>query len=439
MTEQASAPVRFSPSTWRLWSLPRHVVVYLAVVELAAVIVLAATLRLVPITPRALVWFGMLVAGMLVHLEASRRIERLREIAAERKPHTHPQDVWFFAALLLLPPPLVAAVVAISYCYSWLRVYQGRPPAHRKIFSAATVILACWAAGLVLSTARPVNGPLITGLDGPKGLGLLVTAALLYFVCNYGLVVVVVILTNPQEPGRGALGNLTDVLIISGAVGLGTALALVMTTRPWLMPILVCTALALHVGLLLPQFQTASRTDAKTGLATGVAWHEQAEHELTRAHATGDGLGVLMIDLDHFKRVNDRYGHLAGDQVLRAVAASLQRDLRSYDLVGRFGGEEFVVLIPGATVDSVYSTAERVRLSVSLLRVTASTLTDGEITIPNVTASVGAAVYPATATDLTGLLQAADAAVYAAKNTGRNKTCLAPAAISAVTEDNPRP
>jgi diguanylate cyclase (GGDEF)-like protein len=430
MTGEASGPSRYSPRSWRLWSLPRHVVVYLAVVELGAVVVLAATSQLVQITPHALLWFGMLVAGMLVHLEASRRIERAREIAAERKPHTHPQDVWFFAALLVLPPPLVAAVIVISYGYAWARVYQGRPPAHRKVFNAATVILACWAAGLVLTNAGHATrvAPLITGLDGPKGLGLLVTAALLYFVCNYGLVVVVVILTNPQQPGRAALGNLTDVLIISGAVGLGTALALVMTTRPWLMPILVCTALGLHVGLLLPQFQTASRTDAKTGLATGVAWHEQAEHEVTRAHVTGDTLGVLMVDLDHFKHVNDRYGHLAGDQVLKAVAAALQRDLRNYDLVGRFGGEEFVVLIPGATPDSVYSTAERVRLSISLLRVTAVTLTDGEITIPNVTASVGAAVYPGTASDLSGLLQAADAAVYAAKNTGRNKTCLAPVA-----------
>ncbi|HEX9338060.1 MAG TPA: GGDEF domain-containing protein, partial [Pseudonocardiaceae bacterium] len=213
-------------------------------------------------------------------------------------------------------------------------------------------------------------------------------------------------------------------------VGVGTALALVMTTRPWLMPVLVCTALALHVGLLLPQFQTASRTDPKTGLANGVAWHEQAEYELARANATGDTLAVLMIDLDHFKHVNDHYGHLAGDHVLKAVAAALQRDLRSYDLVGRFGGEEFVVLIPGATADTVYSAAERVRLSIGLLRVTTTTLAGGEVTIPNVTASVGAALYPATAGDLTGLLQAADAAVYAAKNTGRNKTCVAPATIS---------
>ena len=400
---------------------------YLVTVELAAGAVVAATLVLAPITTHALVWFGMLVAGMLVHLESCRRIERLREIAAEGKPHIHPQDVWFFAALLLLPPPLVLAVIVISYGYSWLRIYQARPPAHRKVFSAATVILACWSAGLVLSLAtRAHAAPLISGLDGPAGLGLLITAALLYFVVNYGLVVVVVILTNPHQPGRIALGNLTDQLIINGAVGLGTALALVMFTRPWLMPILVFTALALHVGLLLPQVQTASRTDAKTGLVNGVAWHEHAEHELKRAEATGESLGVLMIDLDHFKHVNDRYGHLAGDHVLRAVATALQRDLRSYDVVGRFGGEEFVVLIPGATADTIYGTAERVRMSICMLAVTTATLADGEVTIPNLTASVGAAVFPTTASDLTGLLQAADAAVYAAKNTGRNKTCLAP-------------
>ena len=125
-TNQASGSARYSPRAWRVWSLPRHVLVYAAVVELAAVLV--TIVPLVPVTPHALLWFGMLVAGMLANLEASRRIERVRTTAAERKPYVHPQDVWFFAALLLLPQPLVAAVIAISYGYSWARVCQDGHP-----------------------------------------------------------------------------------------------------------------------------------------------------------------------------------------------------------------------------------------------------------------------------------------------------------------------
>src|SRR6185312_8514453 len=87
--------------------------------------------------------------------------------------------------------------------------------------------------------------------------------------------------------------------------------------------------------------------DGKTGLLNAAAWHAQAERALRRASRHDGAKGVLVLDLDHFKSVNDTYGHLAGDQVLAAVAAALRTEVRDRDLVGRFGGEEFVILLIG--------------------------------------------------------------------------------------------
>lgn len=418
---------RFDPRHWSLWSLDRPVLAYLAVVEAAALIVIASTARLIPVTGQTLMTFGLLTAGMLVHEEASRGIERIREIAREGSPHTHPQSIWFFAAVLLLPPPLIAAVIAISYAYLWLRVYHQRPPLHRKIFSASTVVLGCCAARLVLAaTTDNRTLPPMAALNGPVGLGVLVGAALMYWLVNYALVVAVIIMTNPDQPARRALGDATEQLIIGASVGLGFAVALIMVTRPWLLPILLLTVLAIHIGLLVPQYRTAARTDAKTGLVESVFWHELAAHQLARAKATSSTVGVLFLDLDHFKQINDRYGHLAGDDVLRAVAHAMKRVTRSEDLVGRWGGEEFAVLIPNTTSETIVDTAERLRIAISQITVTTTAIGGAEVTIDALTASVGAAIYPTTASDLDVLLLSADTALYQAKDQGRNQVQVSP-------------
>jgi diguanylate cyclase (GGDEF)-like protein len=417
-------------------ALPWSVRTYVLAVDALAVVAFLLTMHVAPVNHQSLVWFGVLVVAMVVHLEVSRRLERIRELSAEGVGHSHPQDVWIFAALLLLPPPLVTAVILVSYGYSWVRVYERRPPMHRKVFSAATVMLSCWAAGAVLGVSAPLHTrPLVDALHGPVGLAALVAAAVLYVVINYGLVWVVIRMTRLDDGTPG--GSFVDQLVVEGAVGLGTAVALVMTVRPWLMPILLCTALALHVGTLLPQFRAASRKDQKTGLVSATFWHEMADRQIARARATEHTIGVLMVDLDLFKRINDRYGHLAGDQVLKAVASAMRREVRRYDIIGRFGGEEFAILVPDAEVATIRGTAERVRGAIAELSVPVDCIDGTSTVINDLTASVGASVYPDTATDLTGLMMAADAALYLAKHSGRDQTRLAGEVAGAASTPEP--
>lgn len=411
------------PRRWKLWSLPPVVLAYVLTIAAVAALVSLATARLTPVDARSWFWFLALVAGALVHMEAARGIERIREISVTgREPHAQMQSVWQFAGVLVLPMPLVVLLVVSIYLHAWLRVYKRRAVLYRKLFSAATVVLGCAAAQWALhmfSASAPSE------LDGPRGLLALVVAGFLYWFVNYALVVAAIVMTNPANPVRTALGHASDVLIVTASVGLGSGMAIIATARPWLSPVLLLTILALHMGLLLPQFRAAARTDAKTGLVDATFWHDVAARELTRAKRLGSTVGVLILDLDHFKLINDTYGHLAGDRVLRAIADAVKHAVRSYDLVGRFGGEEFAVLLPGVGTDEVRTAAERIRFDIARLEVPVIDRGGVPRVINGLTASVGAAVFPDTATELSPLLLAADEALYQAKNSGRDRVATA--------------
>ncbi|MCP2197063.1 diguanylate cyclase (GGDEF) domain-containing protein [Lentzea flava] len=410
------------PRRWKLWSLPPLVLAYVVTVDGAASLVTVATARTTPVDVLAWTWFFLLAGGAVVHLEAAQGIERIRELSAEGSPHAHMQSVWLFAGVLALPAPLLVLLIAISFGHEWLRVYKRRAVLHRKVFSAATVVLGCVAAQQVLelfSATRPLD------LTGPRGLIALVLAGFVYWFVNYAMVVLAIVMTNRQNTVRTALGHASDQLIIAASIGLGSGFAIIMTARPWLTPMLLLTVLALHMGLLLPQFRVAARTDSKTGLVDATFWHDVAGREIERARRLVSTVGVLILDLDHFKQINDTYGHLAGDRVLRAVADALKHSVRSYDLVGRFGGEEFAVLLPGVSTDEVRATAERIRFEIASLHIVVVDRLGRDQVVNGLTASVGAAVFPDTATELSPLLLAADEALYQAKSNGRDRVATA--------------
>jgi diguanylate cyclase (GGDEF)-like protein len=397
------------------------VVGYVLVVDLAAVAVLISTSRLVGVHPRDWAWLAVLAAGSALHIEGARGIERLREIAAEGVPYVNLKGMWTFAGVLVLPPTLAGLLIALTYTHSWFRLRRVTP--HRWIFSAATIVLAGAAAGVCLVAIAPANYPGYPG--GYLGLVAVTVAGLAYWFANYALVVGAVLLSNPEANARAALGRLSDQAIVAGSLGLGVAAASLLLHDPWFVVVLLLTILGLHRALLVGQFQTAARTDPQTGLANSVFWHEMARKELARAERTKAPLGIVFLDLDHFKSVNDTYGHPAGDQVLKAIANALRRELRTDDLVGRFGGEEFAVLLPGTGPADTTATGERLRQRIETLRVQLSTST-GEVRLSDLTCSVGAATYPASGTTLEQLILAADTATYTAKNAGRNRVVTAP-------------
>jgi diguanylate cyclase (GGDEF)-like protein len=234
----------------------------------------------------------------------------------------------------------------------------------------------------------------------------------------------IILLSSPQTPGRTALGSARGSLTELAGVGFGGVTALVVTNDPWYIVLIMPPLLLLHRSLLLHHYELAARTDEKTRLANALHWSEMARRELSRAARDATTVGILMIDLDHFKRVNDTHGHLAGDEVLKAVADAIRKESRDYDLAGRFGGEEFVLLVPSITTENLLTRAERLRDRIKDLTVH-TTGNDGRVEIAGLTASIGAVTYPAGGAHLDTLLLAVDAALYEAKRTGRDRTCLA--------------
>lgn len=442
--ERLRRPVRSGPRGWRLWTAPPHVIAYVLAVDAAALGVVCGTARLVGPRPDDLLRLAVLAAGCLVHLEAARGIERLREVAADGTPCTNLTSMWIFAGLLLLPPPFVVALVLLTYLHAWLRV-PGTVVPHRAVFSAATMVLAGAAAGALLAAAPdPAGHPAVPA--GPLGVAVLLGAMVTWWLVNHALMVGATLLATPATTARRVLGHLPEQLVVGAALGLGVAIAVLVTVDPWLVPVLLLTVLAVHRGLLLHQFERAARTDPKTGLLNANSWHEAAAGELARCRRTGGSLGVLMIDLDHFKRINDRHGHLAGDRVLRATAEALRGEVRPGDLVGRFGGEEFVVALPGVGTAELAAVADRICLRVRRLTVDPGRAGPGHGGPGHggpghngqgggdLTCSIGAARHPESGATLDALVLAADDALFLAKDSGRDRVCLMGAARSVPAE-----
>jgi len=225
--------------------------------------------------------------------------------------------------------------------------------------------------------------------------------------------------TDPTQGFRSVFMKPESLEADGTQICVGTIVAVCTTMTP------VSILFALPFATLLQRSQrhgqlvSASRQDSKTGLLNAGTWEKEAGAEITRAIRTRTPLAVALVDLDSFKAVNDTYGHLSGDKALLAVARTIKVFLRDYDLVGRFGGEEFALLLPQTDENAARGIAERIRAHIAGMPIPLSDAPDAE-TI-RVTVSIGVAALSSSRSSLTELLATADAALYRAKDAGRNQ------------------
>jgi diguanylate cyclase (GGDEF)-like protein len=423
MPRALQQPALVSPRRWSLWSLSPRVKYYVLTVDLAAIVVIAATASLFAVERQDLILLAGLLAGSVLHQEWSRRIERMRELAAEGVPWVSLQAVWSFAGLLLLPPPLVAALIAVLYVHLWFRVSR-RLVVYRLVFTGSTVVLASACAGAILAALNPADYPgLADSHLGLVAVIAIVAAATVRWLVNSALVVGAIMLSVPGMPARKAIGPPTQHLIEAASLGFGTAVAALMIYQPAMVALLLVPMLTMQRGLLVSQLEQAASTDSKTGLLNALYWHELAKKEMERASQRKTSVGVLMIDLDRFKDVNRAHGPLAGDTVLRAVAKAVESELHGHDLVARLAGEEFIALLPEVDDAQLNAFADRICQRIRQLEVTV-TGEQGPATVRGLTVSVGGSLYPDCADDIDGLLLTADNALFSAKDAGRNGFCV---------------
>jgi diguanylate cyclase (GGDEF)-like protein len=399
-----------------MWDLPGRCVAFVLTVDALAIAAIAGVIPITTVDRTALVRMGVLLGCMLVHLELTRKIERFRRMLSGPGLSVDSFTMWHIAAALVLPPALACALVAIGHTYGWFRVWRGVRRLYRWVHTDASIQLATIAAVLIL---RSGPGPHPGVSMGWIGAGVIVLACFARWLINYALVAGAILLSSPTVALRQALGEFGEQLVEASAMGLGIAVAGLLEFDPPLLVGILAALLALHRGMLLTQqYRNAARTDPKTGLHSATWWHEVADRAFARAVAAGSDLAVLMLDLDHFKQINDTHGHLAGDAVLRAVAEELAVDLRQGDATGRWGGEEFAILLSDVPAGDIRGVAERIRVRVRNL----SVKVHHDYVIDEFTVSIGGAHYPGNGiTSIDDLLLAADTALYAAKQAGRDQ------------------
>ncbi|MFH1782289.1 MAG: GGDEF domain-containing protein [Candidatus Omnitrophota bacterium] len=169
--------------------------------------------------------------------------------------------------------------------------------------------------------------------------------------------------------------------------------------------------------MLYRKVEELSITDSLTGVSTRRYFLERFEEEIHRSMRHKSNISLLMLDIDHFKGINDKYGHLVGDVVLKEVAGVLKASLREIDIIGRYGGEEFIVALSGTSKDIAFQVAERIRENVQCAIVKAYD------EVVSVAISIGISIFPDDGVNLNELIESADRALYKAKESGRNKVC----------------
>ena len=414
---------RRAVSGWPLWQLRPWLVAYIGLVTAIYVAAIAVAAALAP-WPEP--WHNLWLFGALL-LCSALTVELTKRAGENAGVIKDVYGVWELPLAVLLPPLFVLVAPIFRLALTQLRI---RPvPLHRRVFSVAVMGLSNVSASLVFHAMSGQWIGTAPGIESRATLWLVAVAvaAMTLWAVNTSLVFPAIKGSDPTVTlrelylARESVQNDVTELCVAVLVTLGIAVT----------PLTILFAFP-FVTLLQRSFRhvqlvNASRVDTKTGLLNAGTWEREAATEVARAVRTHTSLAVALIDIDHFKAVNDSFGHLAGDRALRTVARALAIPLREYDLVGRFGGEEFALLLPQTKAPDAYRIAERIRTHIGSMPITVSDDADAEpvrLSISIGVAALGAQWDSTSGAQLTELLAAADRALYQAKRDGRNQVCV---------------
>jgi diguanylate cyclase (GGDEF)-like protein len=401
---------------------PRATQIVYSIIYLSCAVVAASALIMARLELKPLVQCTLLLGLYVVFEEVSRRESSLR-IRLSSGPRPDMTSVWNLAAAVVLPLGYAVVLITVLRAHRWFRHQRDMRP-YAAWFSYSTSILSCAAAHYVVTS---VNTDVVAISDALTR-GLVIGLAILTYTTINRLLVYVAYGTWRGLNGQTIVGSWDDNLLEMSTLCLGGLASVAVLYEPWLTPLVLMPMILLQRGALIRELETVASTDSKTGLLNAIAWEQLAQRELSRASRDQLNVAILIIDLDRFKAVNDVYGHLVGDVVLREIGRCLITELRDYDTVGRFGGEEFVALLPDVTALEAGVIAERVRARINTLQM--SVLSPSTVTADDsiLSASIGVACFPQDGSELQELLHASDAALYVAKNAGRNRVEFAKAA-----------
>jgi diguanylate cyclase (GGDEF)-like protein/putative nucleotidyltransferase with HDIG domain len=388
----------------RRHGLPLSATVYEFAVALAA---LAAALPfIVRLNAHTSSWatFGILAVGAAA--------SHTYTVRTAKDSSFHTSWVFLIPAALLLPPELVALLGVLMHIPEWLKERYAWYIQSFNICNYTLGNLATWGAATLMLDA---NGLIPDEQLRWAAAGLV--ACVVAVGANHVLLAPMMMLARGhslREAGIFSFESLSTDFILAT---LGLAFAAFWNLNPWLIPFAVAPLLLIHRSLAIPQLQAEARVDPKTGLFNARHFAVVMQEELGRAQRFQRPLSLIMADLDLLRDINNTYGHLAGDAVLRGISEVFRQQLRHYDVPARFGGEEFSILLPETPTDQAYEIADRIR------RAVAARLFEVETSSEPIraTISMGVAGFPRDGGDMNELVHQADLAVYRAKLQGRNR------------------
>jgi diguanylate cyclase (GGDEF)-like protein len=372
--------------------------------------VVLSGLALSSLAPSTAQWLTFAVLTVLA------TVAQFLEAEAPSRQSYYPHLVFFFAAVLLLHPFLFVLLVVIPHLVEWAKKRLEDSPLLRdwyiQPFNIATHVIAGSAARWVYTA---LNGEAVAFLTLSSVLAV-TAAAFIYVVLNHCIVGLVLVLARGvswRESGVLDIENLLSDLIM---LLLGAIVAVLWRLNPWLIIPALSPLVMMHRALMIPRLKQEAQTDSKTGLWNARHFVKLFTAEMERARRFDRPLALIMADIDLLRNINNTYGHLAGDVVLAGIAEIIRQNIREYDIAGRFGGEEFTIVLPEAELAKARSLAERLRQAVEATGFEVKTSS----TPIQATMSFGVACFPEDATTPTDLIHVADVAVYQAKLKGRN-------------------
>ncbi len=388
----------------RTRALPRTASAYAVVIGLAA---FAAAVPLIGrLTSHTSGWliFAILAAGAA--------ISHTYTVRTTRDTAFHTSWVFLIPAALLLPPELVALLGVVMHIPEWLKERYAWYIQSFNICNYTLGNLATWGgAFLVLRADNLIPDDHVRwALAG-------LTACTIAVAANHIVLAPMITLARGhslREAGVFSFESLSTDFVLAT---LGLVVAAFWHLNPWLIPFAVAPLLLIHRSLAIPQLQAEARVDPKTGLYNARHFTVAMEEELGRAQRFQRPMSLIMADLDLLRDINNTYGHLAGDAVLRGIADVFRQELRHYDVPARFGGEEFSILLPETSPEQAHEIADRIRRAVSARLFEVETSSEPI----RATISMGIASFPRNGDDMNELVHQADLAVYRAKLQGRNR------------------
>lgn len=398
-----------------MWKIGEPLRSYLVAVLLLSAIAIGLTAADTRWQARQVLIYVALLGCGAIAIEATRTVKE-----PQGRTVRDLQSIWYLAIAVVLAPvfAFVAPIPLTAY-----KLFRTKPAVlYRRIFSNATISLAYGCASLLFHAI-----PSTVAGDSPgtqshalTWTAIVVACGVLGWLINHGLLLVAIRLSDPTATVRELIGSRESITSDSIELSLAVSVALVVAINPWLMALALPSVVMQRRYLMRVHLFTHSRIDAQTGLLNAATWQREATAELLRALRSGAPLALAMVDIDHFADVDERAGYLVRDQLLRDIAGMLKEQLPQPDLIGRFGGEEFAVLLPQTSQEEARRLSERLRDHIAAESIAIES-GDQAGFVFRLTVSIGVAVMNESRRALGELIGAADSALGVAKQTGWNK------------------